>query len=69
MAYFMARAGITHGKLAEKIGLTRSSISQWVAGTSTPTTENLLRAIAALQLEPEVFWGVLDDAQPPVGEG
>lgn len=37
------KSGLTQEELAEKINISRQSLSKWELGTSTPDTENILK--------------------------
>ena len=55
-AWRMAR-GVAIPELAERIGVTAPAIHQWESGTTEPTVANVVRAIDALGLSPQKFWG------------
>ena len=42
------KAGLSQEELAEKMGLTRQTISKWETGASVPDVEELQRLCAAL---------------------
>ncbi len=49
------QAGLSQEQLAEKLGLSRQAVAKWEAGTSAPSTENLLRLCEALNVPLETL--------------
>lgn len=51
----MVRRGMTPPQLATKIGRSRGTVNDWVAGRSTPSLVDLGPLCAALRLDPRLF--------------
>lgn len=57
IAYARAAMGLTQDKLGERIGVSKSAISQWErGGIEKLTGENLLAIAQALEVSPEWLW-------------
>ena len=56
-------SGLSQLDLAEKLGVSRQSVSKWETGQAVPDLDKLIRLAAALSVTPEWLSGV-DDAAP-----
>lgn len=60
------KLGLTQTALAEKIGVSRSAVSQWEANLTTPENPNMKKIAKALALDERVLRGLpLDNPLPP----
>jgi len=52
LSQLLHERGISQNKLGERLGVTGSAVSLWIAGKSTPTRENVERIEDELAVEP-----------------
>lgn len=64
----MVRRAMTPPTLARKVGRSRGTVNDWIAGRSTPSLVDLGPICAALSLDPRVF-AVLPEIPPDPLEG
>jgi len=58
--------GLSQGKLADKLGISRSAVSQWEAGDTTPSSENVRQM--ALELDATLEWLSTGRGSPNFGK-
>jgi len=56
IAYFRKKAGLRPSKLADALGVTRGTVSQWESDYSRPSYENLARVCEACGVTMREFW-------------
>lgn len=54
--YFRQRKGLRPVRLAEACGVSKGSVSEWEAGNTEPTHENLARVARACGIDLGEFW-------------
>lgn len=55
--YFRERRGLKAAQLARACGVSAASVSEWEAGNTEPTHENLARVARACGVDLAEFWG------------
>ena len=50
----LERKGMTQSKLAEMLGIRRTSVSAWLKGKASPTAENMVEIIRILEIQKEL---------------
>ena len=61
--------GMTQRQLADRIGVSNTSISNWEKGLSRPDADLIQKLCSALQLQPNDFYGTNETASAPTGSG
>lgn len=59
LRHHVNRVGISGSALAAKVGTSPSAVSRWLNG-ETPTFDNLVKVVAALDMSMEEFWAPFD---------
>ena len=62
-------AGLTQRQLAGAIGATNTTISNWEKGLSRPDADMIQKLCAALQLQPNYFYGTAETENAPAMNG
>lgn len=50
----LERKGMTQSKLAEMLGIRRTSVSAWLKGKASPTADNMVEIIKILKIQKEL---------------
>ena len=61
-------AGLTQRQLADKIDATNTSVSNWEKNLSQPSADVIQKLCAALQVEPNYFYGAEAQSFKPISD-
>lgn len=57
LRYYRKRASLLQSDLAERLGVSKSTVSMWETGERTPTLETLEAIADVLNVSPAELWG------------
>ena len=61
--------GLTQRQLADRLGVSNTSISNWEKGLSRPDVDMIQKLCEVLRLQPNDFYGTTENSEAPAGNG
>lgn len=62
------RAGMTQQELGDRCGVSRAAVAQWELGVTRPSTDRIVKAGAALNVDPGYLLGSFNSVAPERGD-